>query len=103
MAIKANWENANKALIIKMDEKFDYSKVQEFRHVYTELSEPPKEIRIDLADTQYMDSSALGMLLNMQKHFCDKDKTVNYKIINSRPQVARILKISRFDKKFDIS
>ncbi len=101
MAISTNWESDDKSLTIKMDEKFDYSKVQEFRSAYSGISESPKEIQIDLANTQYMDSSALGMLLNMQKHFSEKG--VNYKIVNSRPQVARILKISRFDKKFDIS
>ena len=47
-----------------------------------------------------MDSSALGMLLNMQKSLANKE--LSYSIENARPQVAKILKISRFDKKFDI-
>ncbi|MCW8107819.1 STAS domain-containing protein [Alteromonas ponticola] len=101
MAISTTWESENNSLTIQMDDKFDYSKVQEFRQAYVETPAQPEEILIDLTATQYMDSSALGMLLNMQKYFSDKG--VNYKIVNSRPQVARILKISRFDKKFDIS
>jgi anti-anti-sigma factor len=47
-----------------------------------------------------MDSSALGMLLNMQKALSERKLT--YSIDNARPQVAKILKISRFDKKFEI-
>jgi anti-anti-sigma factor len=47
-----------------------------------------------------MDSSALGMLLNMQKSMGNKQ--LSYQIIHCQEQVARILKISRFDKKFDI-
>jgi len=47
-----------------------------------------------------MDSSALGMLLNMQKVLAERQLT--YRILNTRPQIARILQISRFNKKFDI-
>ncbi|NMH59435.1 STAS domain-containing protein [Alteromonas ponticola] len=101
MAISTNWEQANRSLTITMDEKFDYSKVQEFRHAYTDTPESPNQIVVDLAETQYIDSSALGMLLNMQKFF--NENGIKYHIVNSRPQVARILKISRFDKKFVIS
>ncbi len=46
-----------------------------------------------------MDSSALGMLLNMRKHLGD---TAPIRIANSRPQIKKILTISRFDKKFNI-
>ena len=48
-----------------------------------------------------MDSSALGMLLNMQKTMMSQ--VSKFSIVNCRPQVAKILKISRFDKKFEIS
>ena len=47
-----------------------------------------------------MDSSALGMLLNMQK--CWPPHVSSFQIINSRPQIQKVLKISRFDKKFEI-
>ena len=64
-------------------------------------NEKVNRIVVDLARTEYMDSSALGMLLNMQKTLAGQ---VNqFQIINCRPQVEKILKISRFDKKFDIS
>ena len=47
-----------------------------------------------------MDSSALGMLLNMQKTLGDSVKS--FKITHSRPQVLKILQIARFNKKFEI-
>jgi anti-anti-sigma factor len=47
-----------------------------------------------------MDSSALGMLINMKKYWQDRDS--NIRIINSSPQVKKIFAISRFDKKFTI-
>lgn len=90
-----------KSLTIKMDEKFDFGKVQDFRSAYNSDNEKVTTIIVDLSNTEYMDSSALGMLLNMQKTM--SGQVSDFKIINCRPQVAKILKISRFDKKFDIA
>ncbi len=85
---------------IKIGERFDFSLVTEFRNTYEDLDPRVNQIDIDLAATQYMDSSALGMLLNMQKILAERQLT--YWILNTRPQIARILQISRFNKKFDI-
>ena len=90
-----------KILTIAMGEKFDFGKVQDFRDAYLNCSDLVETIIVDLSNTEYMDSSALGMLLNMQKTMTDK--VSSFKIVNSRPQVAKILKISRFDKKFEMN
>ncbi len=87
-------------LVIHVGEKFDFSLVDKFRKAYEGMPAEIKQIDVDLSATQYMDSSALGMLLNMQKVLAGRQLT--YRIINSRPQIARILEISRFNKKFDI-
>lgn len=87
-------------LTIILDDKFDFGKVQDFREAYTSGSEGVTKIVVDLANTEYMDSSALGMLLNMQKTL--QGQVTEFHIINSRPPVAKILQISRFDKKFTI-
>ncbi|WP_218312789.1 STAS domain-containing protein [Alteromonas antoniana] len=101
MSIGTKVTDEGKRLIIKLDEKFDFGKVQDFRLAYLDLSEDINHIEVDLSDTEYMDSSALGMLLNMQKSL--NERQFSYSITHCRPQVARILKISRFDKKFEIS
>ncbi|RRS07418.1 anti-sigma factor antagonist, partial [Pseudoalteromonas sp. J010] len=44
--------------------------------------------------------SALGMLLNMKKTLGTSVSSIH--ISNCRPQLKKILQISRFDKKFDI-
>jgi anti-anti-sigma factor len=87
-------------LVIDVGNKFDFSKVEEFRNAYAELKEETTHITVELSRTEYMDSSALGMLLNMQKAL--NERKLSYSIENARPQVAKILKISRFDKKFEI-
>ncbi len=87
-------------MIIDVGTKFDFSKVEDFRNAYDKIDDDVSHIAVDLSQTEYMDSSALGMLLNMQKSLANKE--LSYSIENARPQVAKILKISRFDKKFDI-
>lgn len=80
--------------------KFDFNLVQDFRLAYANVGSSVSTVIIDLRETEYMDSSALGMLLNMQKLLSDKVSL--FKISNCRPQIKKILQISRFDKKFDI-
>ncbi|MCC2615200.1 STAS domain-containing protein [Aestuariibacter halophilus] len=101
MSLETRYNDDQSHLTIFMDEKFDFGKVQDFRQSYGDLPASVKTITVDLANTEYMDSSALGMLLNMQKSL--QGKVSNFAISHCRPQVAKILKISRFDKKFSIS
>ncbi|MBT0587545.1 STAS domain-containing protein [Alteromonas oceanisediminis] len=100
MALETQLSTDEKLLVIKMDDKFDFGKVQDFRKAYADLPESVNVVEVDLAHTEYMDSSALGMLLNMQKVL--KDSVPTIRITHCRPQVLKILTISRFDKKFDI-
>lgn len=101
MSLETHMSDDKTVLTIAMGEKFDFGKVQDFRDAYLNSADSISTIVVDLSNTEYMDSSALGMLLNMQKTMMDK--VSSFKIVNSRPQVAKILKISRFDKKFDMS
>lgn len=101
MEISPHYRNDGTVLVIDIGEKFDFGKVEDFRNAYDNLPQEVTQIVVDLAKTEYMDSSALGMLLNMQKALTGR--SIKYSIENTRPAVARILSISRFDKKFDIS
>ena len=100
MEITSSYQNQGKVLVIDVGPKFDFSKVEDFRNAYGELNNDVGHITVDLSRTEYMDSSALGMLLNMPKTLAEKE--LSYSIENARPQVAKILQISRFDKKFEI-
>lgn len=101
MGLEAQLSADQKSLTIRMDDKFDFGKVQDFRNAYTGIPDTVRAIEVDLGETEYMDSSALGMLLNMQKVL--KDTVTEYSITHCRPQVLKILTISRFDKKFTIN
>ncbi|MFT2092639.1 STAS domain-containing protein [Paraglaciecola sp. 2405UD69-4] len=101
MSIEREFSEDKTQLTIFVNERFDFNQVQEFRAAYSEDSDTVSTILIDLHKTEYMDSSALGMLLNMQKTLGSQVST--FKIVNCRPQVLKILGIARFSKKFTIS
>lgn len=97
MPVESALSSDGKNLTISISGRFDFEIVQEFRNAYAEH----KNVNyiIDMRATEHMDSSALGMLLNMRKSLGDNAKI---SIINCRPQIKKILTISRFDKKFSL-
>ncbi|WP_440053584.1 STAS domain-containing protein [Pseudoalteromonas sp. T1lg65] len=100
MSLSTTASSDGKVLTIQIRGKFDFNLVQSFRQAYAELHENTKKVVVDLRDTDYMDSSALGMLLNMKKTLGTSVDSIQ--ISNCRPQLKKILQISRFDKKFEI-
>ncbi|MCF6434611.1 MULTISPECIES: STAS domain-containing protein [Pseudoalteromonas] len=100
MSLSKNSSADGKILTIQIRGKFDFNLVQSFRQAYADVGEQTEKVVVDLRETDYMDSSALGMLLNMKKTLADSIDTIQ--ITNCRPQLKKILQISRFDKKFDI-
>ena len=101
MSVTAESSNEGKQVTIAISGNFDFTVVQDFRKTYMDIDGSNTDITVDMRETEYMDSSALGMLLNMKKHIGETQEGI--KIINCRPQVKKILDISRFDKKFTIA
>lgn len=97
MPVDSALSSDGKSLTINISGRFDFEIVQEFRNAYA--GHEGVDYIIDLRATEHMDSSALGMLLNMRKNLGDSAKI---SIINCRPQIKKILTISRFDKKFNL-
>jgi anti-anti-sigma factor len=89
-------ENLSKATIY-LKNKFDFSEAKEFGDAYKDIS--VDEYIVDFNDTNYMDSSGLGMLLNMKRSTGNKP----IKLINCKPQIKKILIVSRFDEHFSIA
>ncbi len=101
MSITCESSNEGRRVTIAISGCFDFNSVQEFRGAYMAIDGSKSNVELDLRETEYMDSSALGMLLNMKKHLQASDSAI--RILNCQPQVKKILEISRFDKKFLIS
>ena len=83
-----------------MDERFDYEVMRGFRDAYRDITLPGMTYRVDFRHTRIMDSAALGMLLLLKEHADQHNgKVVLCNVLNS---VAEVLKMSRFERIFDI-
>ena len=100
MSIESEVSLDGKKLTIAIKGRFDFGSHQQFRDAYERFYKVPQVYIVDLKETTYMDSSALGMLLLLRDHAGGDNSEV--RIINSSPDVRKILAISNFDKLFDI-
>ncbi len=85
---------------LKVGEKFDFDCHKEFRASCNALDKSIKKVVVDLGQTEYMDSSALGMLLLLR----DEGVKAGFEIslVNCKPGVRRILDIANFSRFFGI-
>jgi anti-anti-sigma factor len=100
MTVETRVTNDNTVLIIGVIGKFDFKLLNEFRQAYSNDTADFVKVVIDMRQTSTIDSSALGMLLNMQRYLKKTDTEIN--IINCNPDVTKIFNITHFDKKFII-
>ena len=88
---------------IQLSGRFDFNTHRDFRAAYEELLAAGgiTKITLDMQWVEYLDSSALGMLLLLN----EKAGPSHVKIVISKPQpnVRQILEIANFNKLFTIS
>lgn len=80
---------------IYVDGRFDFNCHQQFRRAY-EGFPGMREYVVDLSATEYLDSSALGMLLVLR----EQAGRAKLRIVNCKPAVRRILDIANFKTLF---
>ena len=100
MSIWASASQDGRALTINIEGRFDFSAHQDFRESYEKADKQPEEYRVNMSETTYLDSSALGMLLLLRDHAGGDN--ANIKIINCNADVKKILTISNFEQLFAI-
>ncbi len=100
MTINANYDEQAQKLTIAVQGRFDFSAHKDFRESYEDLSTTPSSFSIDMSDANYIDSSALGMLLLLRDHAGGDHADVE--IVNCSADVKKILTISNFDQLFTI-
>ena len=99
MPVQVTQISAEQKIVISVTGRFDYSVHKDFRDAYAK--EQAKTFRIDLSKADYMDSSALGMLLLLKEHAEKSNASVS--IHSPQPMVRKVLEIANFDKFFKIS
>lgn len=100
MAITTQRSTDGRTLTILIDGRFDFSSHQAFRDAYEHGEKAVAEYVVDMQDTTYLDSSALGMLL-LLRDYAGGD-SARIRIRNCNGDVRRILAISNFEQLFDI-
>ena len=96
MSVNSKLSGDGQQFIIAIDERFDFSLHQLFRDSYNNLTTQGLQYTLDLSRTEYMDSSALGMILLLKDHV----QLHAGQLTISRPSetVRKILEIAQFQR-----
>lgn len=100
MAVETNLDTETQTLEVTISGRFDFSVHQNFRKATQQAGSGVKAISIDLSETDYMDSSALGMLLVLRDKVGENKDAITIK--NPKPEVRKILEIANFDRLFTL-
>lgn len=101
MSITSNLSKDGDALTILVEGRFDFSSLQTFRNAYEKVEPKPKSYIVDLKASEYLDSSALGMLLALRDYAGGDNADIS--ITNCNPDVKKILVITKLDELFKVS
>jgi anti-anti-sigma factor len=100
MSVTSELSHDGRELNILITGRFDFAAHQAFREAYESAAGTPQRFVVDLKETSYLDSSALGMLLLLRDHAGGEH--ANIRLINCNADVSTILTISNFSKLFTI-
>lgn len=96
MAMTIQVESEQRTVIIEIRGRFDFSIHKEFRSLYKDGMRADMNYVVDMRHVDYIDSSALGMLLLL------REQAAGVAIRHCSADIRNILSIARFDRLFDI-
>lgn len=92
--------HAHNRPVLKLSGDYDLSRREELREdLYTLKDEDA--VAIDLGDVRFMDSTALGVLVNFNRRFIQKGGPP-LRLVHLQPRLVRLLKITGLDQVFDL-
>jgi len=100
MSVTINVSDDKKNATIKINGRFDFSLHNDFRKSYKDVVLSSGQYSVDLSGTDYLDSSALGMLLLLKEHAESQSSDVMLTGFND--EIREILNIASFDKLFTL-
>lgn len=100
MNIQSYFDPGSHTLTIAVKGRLDFKVRQEFRNAYERSDISPRHVIIDLAHTEFMDSSGLGMLL-LIRDYLQADKSM-IRLVNANEEIGKVLAIANFDKLFTV-
>lgn len=100
MAVNVTESEDQREITLHVPARFDFSCHQEFTGAYQAYPGGETRFVVDLGNTEYMDSSAMGMLLQLREHGAKAGPIV---LTHTGADVREILHIANFDRLFSIS
>lgn len=94
MGISAAPSGDGKTLTIKISDRFDFNLHSDLRRLYYQSDKRYQNYVVDLKDTTYMDSSALGMLLQLRDYAGGNRNAV--RITHAQSAIKEILAVANF-------
>lgn len=85
---------------IRISGRFDFQLHKDFRQAIDQSAERLRHCHIDLSETEYMDSAALGMLLLLRERAGGDEAQI--RISGASPEVKTILSTANFQQLFRI-
>jgi anti-anti-sigma factor len=100
--MQTNIVSSNGRAVIRLRGRFDFNAHREFREAVDAVlgDSTSKELAVDLGEVDYLDSSALGMLLMLRDKANGVGKSIS--LINCHGAVKQVLDIANFGKLFSI-
>ena len=98
MGITTHHSEDGEEVTVSVAGRFDYRFYDSFKASISSI-EGSHLVHVDLSQADYIDSSALGMLLILREKV---GKVAEILLVDPSPDVARILSIANFDKLFAI-
>lgn len=88
---------------LKLNGRFDFNTHRDFRAAYEPVLTDPdvKSLSVDFSGVDYLDSSALGMLLMLRDKMGGVNKDVS--LVGVQGNVKQVLDIANFGKLFRIA
>lgn len=99
MPVSSRHLEVENTLEIHIRGRFDFPVYSEFRNAYLQGDSKTRYV-IDLEQIEYLDSSALGMMLLLRDHA--GGETADITLRNCRPELLRILTVARFNDLFKL-
>jgi anti-anti-sigma factor len=100
MTIDTKISNDGKNVTISVAGKFDFQLYDAFRSAYSDTNGPGAEYIVDFSKTNYLDSSALGMLLLLREHAGGESSNIT--ISRASADVKKSLDVANFEKLFKV-
>ena len=100
--MNANFTTDSETAVIRLSGRFDFSRHREFRNCYeAALNEPTlRRIEVDLRGVDFLDSSALGMLLLLKERADARGLPIT--LLNCTGVVREILDVANFGTMFTL-